>query len=80
MKTTAVANSNIALVKYWRKRNSELILPYNSSISITLDKLYTTTTVEFSKKYESFQVIINNETVSGEEYITKYLRWIHQME
>ena len=49
MKATAVANSNIALVKYWGKRNSELILPYNSSVSMTLDSLNTKTTVEFDE-------------------------------
>jgi diphosphomevalonate decarboxylase len=64
MKKTAIANSNIALVKYWGKRNDELILPYNSSISMTLDKLYTITTVEFSEKYDSFQVIINDKEVT----------------
>lgn len=68
MKNTAIANSNIALVKYWGKRNTELILPYNSSISMTLDKLYTTTTVEFSEEYDNYQVIINKETVVGGEH------------
>ncbi len=68
MKVTAIANSNIALVKYWGKRNSELILPYNTSISMTLDKLFTTTTVDFSEKYDKFHVVINNESVKGEEY------------
>ncbi|MEK6957742.1 MAG: diphosphomevalonate decarboxylase [archaeon] len=67
MKATAIANSNIALVKYWGKRNEELILPYNSSISMTLDKLYTTTTVEFSKKYSKDELTIDGEKISGEE-------------
>ena len=47
MKATAIAHSNIALVKYWGKRDEKLILPHNSSISMTLDKLFTTTTLEF---------------------------------
>lgn len=34
---TATGPSNIALVKYWGKRDDKLILPYNSSLSITLD-------------------------------------------
>ena len=67
MKATAIANSNIALVKYWGKRNSDLILPYNSSVSMTLDSLFTTTTVEFSDSYLHYQLMINGQTVKGEE-------------
>lgn len=61
MKATAIANTNIALVKYWGKRNKDLILPYNGSISMTLDGLFTTTTVEFSDKYEKDIIIINDQ-------------------
>ena len=67
MKATAIANANIALVKYWGKRNPELILPYNSSISMTCDGLFTTTTVEFSKKYDRDLVIINDEELKKDE-------------
>ena len=31
---------NIALVKYWGKRDVSLILPFNDSISLTLDENY----------------------------------------
>ena len=44
---TARAHSNIALVKYWGKRDEALHLPTNGSLSLTLDGLYTTTTVAF---------------------------------
>ncbi|HLC93232.1 MAG TPA: diphosphomevalonate decarboxylase [archaeon] len=67
MKSTATANSNIALVKYWGKRDEKLILPHNSSISMTLDGLYTTTTVEFSEKYKADTLSIDGEKISGEE-------------
>ena len=53
MKITAQANANIALIKYWGKRNLKLNLPLNNSISLTLDKLNTTTTVEFSQKHKN---------------------------
>lgn len=67
MKATAVANSNIALVKYWGKRDEKLILPHNSSISMTLDGLYTTTTVEFSKRQKEDTLKIDGEKIVGEE-------------
>ncbi|MBI4210838.1 MAG: diphosphomevalonate decarboxylase [Candidatus Diapherotrites archaeon] len=67
MKATATANSNIALVKYWGKRDERLILPQNSSISMTLDGLYTTTTAEFSEKHRKDEVTIDGKKVAGEE-------------
>lgn len=42
---TAVAHPNIALVKYWGKRDEELVLPMTGSLSLTLDVGATTTTV-----------------------------------
>lgn len=47
MQATAIAHPNIALVKYWGKRNVELNLPAAGSISLTLGGLETETTVEF---------------------------------
>lgn len=44
---TAQAHSNIALVKYWGKRDSGLNLPQTGSISVTLDALYSRTRVRF---------------------------------
>lgn len=44
---TARAHTNIALIKYWGKADSELMLPANSSVSMTLDQFYTETTVTF---------------------------------
>ena len=44
---TARAHTNIALVKYWGKKDDELIIPMNSSLSLTLDHFYTDTTVTF---------------------------------
>ncbi|MEM9304422.1 MAG: diphosphomevalonate decarboxylase [Pseudomonadota bacterium] len=42
----AVAHPNIALVKYWGKRDTALNLPAAGSLSITLDKLRTRTLIE----------------------------------
>lgn len=43
---SAYAPSNIALCKYWGKRNLELNLPTNGSLSISLGKLGTTTYIK----------------------------------
>ena len=69
MKATAVANANIALTKYWGKRDKKLMLPNNGSVSMTVDGMSTKTTVEFSPEYERDIFIINGEEVSeGEAY------------
>ena len=44
-RVTARAHTNIALIKYWGKRDPQLFLPMNSSLSLTLDEFYTDTTV-----------------------------------
>lgn len=46
-KTSWKSPSNIALVKYWGKKESQI--PANPSISFTLDKCATTTNLSFSK-------------------------------
>lgn len=53
MKAAARARSNIALVKYWGKADAELNLPAVGSISITLDKLWSDTAVEFDERLEA---------------------------
>ena len=46
---TARACANIALVKYWGKRDAERNLPAAGSLSLTLDALTTVTTVRFDQ-------------------------------
>jgi len=62
MKATAIAPSNIALIKYWGKKDEKLNLPENGSISMNLSNLITTTTVEFNSEFKEDLVIINNKT------------------
>ena len=47
-KFTWESPSNIALVKYWGKKEDQI--PENPSISFTLDSCKTTTTLSFKKK------------------------------
>lgn len=67
MKSTAKAYANIALMKYWGKRDEDLILPYNSSLSMTLNKYWAETTVEYSEKYKKNEVYINDEKFKKDE-------------
>jgi diphosphomevalonate decarboxylase len=64
-KATCVAHPNIALVKYWGKRDERLILPYQSSLSVTLAPLSVRTTVEFRAGAD--EVEINGKPVEGTE-------------
>lgn len=57
----ARAHTNIALIKYWGKRDSELFLPMNSSLSLTLDAFYTDTKVTFDDKFTADTFYLNGE-------------------
>jgi diphosphomevalonate decarboxylase len=46
---TAIANSNIALIKYWGNRDDSLRLPANGSISMNLEGLFTRTRVKWDE-------------------------------
>lgn len=78
MKATAKAHTNIALIKYWGKRNEELFLPMNSSISITLDEFYTTTSVQFCTCLSADIFVLNGQLGSETETkkITEFLNLI----
>ena len=69
---TARAHSNIALIKYWGKRDAALNLPAVGSISITLDALYTDTRVGFHPGAERDSVDIGGRKVDAAPF-TKFL-------
>jgi diphosphomevalonate decarboxylase len=56
---TARAHSNIAFIKYWGNIDHDLRLPANSSISMNLKDLHTTTTVEWSHTMTADILTIN---------------------
>lgn len=64
-KATAEARANIALVKYWGRRDHALNLPLTSSISMTVDRLVTQTTVEASDGLLADALDINGVPQSG---------------
>ena len=61
MNATAVAHPNIALVKYWGKRDRELNIPAAGSLSVTLEGLSTTTTVEFDAELDDDRVTLDGQ-------------------
>lgn len=63
--TTAQTPTNIAVIKYWGKRDESLILPINDSISVTLDPehLCTTTTVAVSPSFDTDRMWLNKKVI-----------------
>jgi len=61
--TSARANVNVALVKYWGKRNAALNLPATGSISLTLDRLGVQATCAFG--VESDRCTIDGDAAAG---------------
>lgn len=60
MKATAVAPTNIAFIKYWGRKNEQLRLPENGSVSLCVSGLTTTTTVSFEPELKADEVVIND--------------------
>lgn len=66
---------NIALVKYWGKRDEQLILPLNDSMSLTVDRLTATTTIRMIQGVGKHKVEINQQQVelnSNKRYQTVF--------
>ncbi|PFG31570.1 diphosphomevalonate decarboxylase [Paramicrobacterium agarici] len=64
--STAIAHPNIALAKYWGKRDATLILPAAGSLSLTLDVFPTTTTVTVGED-DGDVVSLDGVQLSGDE-------------
>jgi len=71
---TAVATSNIALVKYWGKRDLVLNLPATGSISVTLDALTTRTTVAFDDDLPSDAIELGGKAAGAG--VTRIVRFL----
>ena len=65
---TAVANPNIAFIKYWGNRNEALRLPANGSISMNLEGLETRTTVQFDTLLPADNIKINGKLAGGKAH------------
>lgn len=77
MKASAIAHSNIALIKYWGRsldQNFHLNIPSNDSISMTKCgisnniRLQTHTTIDFSDAHKADTAILNGTVVTGRSF------------
>ncbi|MDG9720170.1 diphosphomevalonate decarboxylase [Streptomyces sp. DH24] len=77
---TAVAHPNIALIKYWGKRDERLILPVTDSLSMTLDVFPTTTRVRLAPEAGQDRVTLNGAPATGEagRRITAFLDLVRE--
>ncbi len=73
---TAEASPNIALIKYWGKRDEKRILPYNSSLSMTFEHkaFRTVTSIAFSKKIKEDIFYLNGirQDLSDRELMERF--------
>ncbi|OWP22989.1 diphosphomevalonate decarboxylase [Microbacterium sp. AISO3] len=78
---TAIAHPNIALVKYWGKRDSTLNLPATGSLSMTLDIFPTTTTVSLDEDAAGDILVFNgDERADGPaERVTRFLDIVREL-
>ncbi|MCG8419096.1 MAG: diphosphomevalonate decarboxylase [Proteobacteria bacterium] len=75
---TARACANIALVKYWGKRDAELNLPAAGSLSLTLDALTTTTSVRFDRDREVDSLRLDGAP-AGDRAIRRLSAWLDRV-
>ncbi len=69
MRADAQAQPNIALIKYWGKRDIEQNLPAVGSLSVTLDSLWTKMSVEYSDAMAGDELVVNG--ASSEEMLPR---------
>lgn len=74
-KGKARAHANIALIKYWGKKDDELVIPMNSSLSLTLDCFYTEFEVVFDGNIDQDYFYLNNiiQDKDSRDKVSKFL-------
>ena len=58
---TAVANPNIAFIKYWGDKDPALRIPANGSISMNLSNLQSRTTVTYDSSLDRDELILDRK-------------------
>src|SRR5699024_7145698 len=76
----ARAFPNIALVKYWGKRDEQLILPVAGSLSLTLDAFATTTRVTLTDDdHDAFRLGGSAVTHEAADRVTRFLDHVRSL-
>lgn len=80
-KATARAHPNIAFIKYWGNRNEALRLPANSSLSMNLRELHTTTAVQFDPSLARDELTLGGREARSEqtEQVSQFLDLVRKM-
>lgn len=80
---TAIVSTDIALIKYWGKKDPILRLPENGSISLKLKGLTTTTTVKFDPNLKNDVVVVDEKIQDPDsrtfKRVTKHLDRIRKI-
>ncbi|HEP1487339.1 TPA: diphosphomevalonate decarboxylase [Streptococcus pyogenes] len=75
---TVTSYANIAIIKYWGKENQAKMIPSTSSISLTLENMFTTTSVSFLPDTATSDQFYINGVLQDEEEHTKISAIIDQ--
>ncbi|HER2960084.1 diphosphomevalonate decarboxylase [Streptococcus pyogenes] len=75
---TVTSYANIAIIKYWGKENQAKLIPSTSSISLTLENMFTTTSVSFLPDTATSDQFYINGVLQNDEEHTKISTIIDQ--
>lgn len=75
---TVTSYANIAIIKYWGKENQAKMIPSTSSISLTLENMFTTTSVSFLPDTATSEQFYINGVLQNDEEHTKISAIIDQ--
>ena len=77
----AHASVNIALLKYWGKKDEKLKIPFQSSISLTLNELYSETKITLDSSLTNDVLFLNGSraATSDEQKLQTYLDLVRKI-
>jgi diphosphomevalonate decarboxylase len=78
MQATARAHPNIALIKYWGRRDHALNLPVTGSLSMTMGGVHTTTTVRVEPGLRRDELVLDGQP-AGEEARLRVARHLDRL-